>query len=178
MNITQLKQGSLNGLRKQTNECLDNAYNKGFEDGKKWAIDENAKDHQGYFDNGYNNAIEDLSHAIKMYFPLNSKERLDYFGTNIQTERYAIEFPKDLIAMAKAYEEKKKSEETIKVGDIVYYGDEMLKAVVLDIATEQGVTYAVMLDENGLNVNEELSGLKFIEHTNEVEQLLNRLKGE
>jgi hypothetical protein len=34
-NITQLHQGSLNGLRRQTNECLENAYRKGYEDGKK-----------------------------------------------------------------------------------------------------------------------------------------------
>ena len=35
MNITQLKQGSLSGLRRQTNECIDSAYRKGYEDGKK-----------------------------------------------------------------------------------------------------------------------------------------------
>ena len=33
--ITELSRGSLNGLRRQTNECLKNAYNKGYEDGKK-----------------------------------------------------------------------------------------------------------------------------------------------
>ena len=34
-NITELKRGSLNGLRRQTNECLVSAYYKGYEDGKK-----------------------------------------------------------------------------------------------------------------------------------------------
>lgn len=33
-NITQLKQGSLAGLRRQTNECLDNAYRRGYDDGR------------------------------------------------------------------------------------------------------------------------------------------------
>ena len=55
-------------------------------------------------------------------------------------------------------------------------GEEMLKAVVLEIDGEQGVTYAVMLDERGLNVNEEISGLKFIRPTDEVEQLLSKVK--
>ena len=83
------------------------AYKKGFEDGKKYE-DES---YQRYYDNGYNNALDDLSHAMKVYFPLDSEERLHYFGTNIQTKRYAEENPKELIAMAKAYEEKKKAEE-------------------------------------------------------------------
>ena len=77
---------------------------------------------------------------------------------------------------AKAYDEKNRADGKIKVGDIVYYGEEMLKAVVLEIDGEQGVTYAVMLDERGLNVNEEISGLKFIRHTDEVEQLLSKVK--
>ncbi len=84
----------------------------------------------------------------------------------------------EVLKRVKAYEEKKEAEKEIKVGDIVYYGEEMLKAIVLDVVTEQGVTYAVMFDENGLNVNEKLSGLKFIEHTNEVSQLLDKLRGE
>ena len=70
--LTQLHQGSLSGLRRQTNECLDNAYNKGFEDGKKCLSDseleriwENKLDKakaDGYdagYDTGYNNGLKD-----------------------------------------------------------------------------------------------------------------------
>lgn len=189
MNKTELKQGSLNGLLRQIRECLDSAYNKGYEDGKKEPIkvtnvedtneyqigykqgvsDSKVKIEQAYKDgydkghleglvkgnkigilackvtnpftekevndiankerqDGYNRGLEDLSHAMKVYFPLNSEERLKHFGTNIQTERYAIENPKDLIAMAKAYEEKKEAE--IKVGDEVVIDDKGRKAVV------------------------------------------------
>lgn len=97
-NTTQLHQGSLNGLRRQTNECLDNAYRKGYQDGKKepretevvnvedtnWyqigyktgyedgkksATDENLKDHQEFYTNGYtkgySTAINDYNMMIQ-----------------------------------------------------------------------------------------------------------------
>jgi len=50
-NITQLKQGSLSGLRRQTNECLDSAYNKGYEDGAK-------NQDEVQYQRGYNKGLE------------------------------------------------------------------------------------------------------------------------
>ena len=102
------------------------AYKKGFEDGNQIADKDLKAIRLSTYDMAYNKGLEDLVHAIEVYLPLNSEERLDYFGTNIPISQYAIESPKDLIAMAKAYEEKKKAEEekkaeedTIKVGDEV-----------------------------------------------------------
>jgi hypothetical protein len=187
--LTQLHQGSLNGLRRQTNECLENAYNKGYQDGKKDLEESNG---QAEYNKGYNDAINDYNmmfkymfHNIKEFrqFLLDSKyydTEMVIRGSSTASVLFDLICDFDIAEVISEFkkwqEEKKKAEEEIKVGDIVYYGEEMLKAIVLDIVTGQGVSYAIMLDENGLNVNEELSGLKFIEHTNEVEQLLDKMK--
>ena len=132
---------------------------------------------KGYED-GYNQALEDLSNAIKVYFPLNSKERLDYFGTNIQAERYAIENPKDLIAMAKAYEEKKKAEE-IKVGDEVKCVYDNLYGVVTKVNHDTG-KIRILFYDGSASMNECFPEdyEKTNRHFNEVEQLLDKLRGE
>lgn len=83
----------------------DVSYERGYENG---------------YTEGYDKALEDLAHAMKVYYPLNSVERLEHFGTNQLTERYAMENPKDLIAKVKAYEEKKTA---IKVGDVVKFNE-------------------------------------------------------
>lgn len=57
MNITKLKQGALNGLRRQTNECLESAYNKGYEDGAK-------NQDEVQYQNGYNKGYEDGKKCI------------------------------------------------------------------------------------------------------------------
>ena len=202
MNITQLSQGSLNGLRRQTSECLENAYRKGYEDGKneprkvKAVNVEDTSEYQiGYttgYDMGYNDGydyekgkLDGLEEFENLFINEHDYERFfeDTYGSKDPDynlyDLVAKYGAKKVVDDLKKWEEKKKDEEeSIKVGDIVYYGEEMLKAIILDIFTEQGVTFAIMLDENGVNVNEELSGLKVIEHTNEVEQLLNKLKGE
>lgn len=130
----------------------------------------------------YKLGIEDLSHAIKVYYPLNSRERLDYFGTSVQVETYAVGNPKNLIARAKYYEEKKKKE--IKVGDIVKFNEKChnydhvksREYLVLHIFDNGVVT---ILYDNGDTGAAEISLLdKTGRHIDEVEQLLDKLRGE
>lgn len=193
-NITQLKQGSLNGLRKQTNECLDNAYNKGFEDGKKWAIDENAKDHQGYYNKGLEDGYQGYKY-INQWFCDNcffeDEENLFPEYKRRQADTCCLE---DIITdvgfaevlnRIKAYEEKKKSEEeSIQVGDVVKFNEKChnydhvktREFLVLHIF-DNGL--ATILYDNGDTGATEISLLdKTGRHFGEVEQLLNRLKGE
>lgn len=198
MNITQLKQGSLNGLRRQTNECIDNAYRKGYEDGKKeprevtnvedtneyqigfehgkmWATEEYTENRQCYYDNGYDKGIEDLVHAMKVYFPLNAEERLYYFGKNTHVDTYAIESPKDLIGKAKVYEKKKKAEEeTIKVGDEVI-GSSDGKAIVTMVDYDN----VMVVFEDGSSGELKADNFKKTgRHFDELEFLLNKLGDE
>lgn len=201
-NETQLKQGSLNGLRRQVNECLDSAYNKGYEDGKKEPREvkavnvEDTNEYQigykvGYEDGNkiadknfkeiqdsacdvaYNKGLEDLAHAMKVYFPLNSEERLNYFGINVQTVKYAIENSKDLIARAKAYEKKKDTE--IKVGDEVKLHNALM--IVTRVDEESGYISGVRASGDYSN-RDPRNWQKTGRHFDEIKQLLNKLKGD
>lgn len=185
-------------------EAKEFAYKKGYEDGAKnqdevqykKGYDAGRKDGFAYCRNNteltdelkqaeYNKGIEDLAHAMKVYFPLNSKQRFDYFGVNVTTEMYARENPKDLIAKAKAYEEKKKAEvESIKVGDIVKFNEKChsynakknKEFLVLHIFDNGLVT---ILYDNGDTGAVEISLLdKTGRHIDETEQLLDKLRGE
>lgn len=191
MNKTQLRQGSLNGLRRQVSECLDSAYNKGYEDGKKEPTEvkavnvEDTDEYQKGYKAGVNDGYKEYKYLVNWFcttcfvwdeaslFPEYKRRQAD--GCCLEDIIADVGFI-EVLNRAKAYDKENRADENIKVGDIVYYGEDMMKAVVLEITEEQGVTYAVMLDENGLNINEELSGLKFIRHTDEVEQLLSKVK--
>lgn len=177
----------LEKLEKATGNIYQTGYDKGFEDGKADVI-YNPELIDELKQVEYIRGLEDAWKLARKIEMLTCGEVKEIFGEKALTQ-FGDEEPSVFAILNqftyweseskfKAYEDKKKAEEKIKVGDIVYYGEEMLKAIVLDIDTEQGVSYAIMLDENGLNINEELSGLKFIEHTNEVEQLLDKLRGE
>lgn len=158
----------------------DAVYRKGVEDGNKMA-DKDLKEIQDItYDAAYNKALQDLTHAMKVYFPLNSEERLEHFGINIATENFAVNNPRRLIDSAKAYEEKKKAEEEIKVGDEV---------TVTDSDTLVGYTFIVMqiIGKRVVGIREdwrlyENLNLEYLEktgrHFDEVEQLLDKLRGE
>lgn len=150
-------------------------FNPKLEPIKDWE-DELGKQKQEAYDNGYNNGIEDLAHAMKVYFPLNAKERLDYFGTSIPVDRYAITNPKVLIDMAKAYEEKKKAEE-IKVGDEIYFLDPNDKSIVTFVDKENRM--ATILTIRGKYASIRFSDAhKTGRHFDELEMMFNKLRGE
>ena len=95
---------------------------KGYQEGYDTAIENAQATKLDWGEVQYKKGIEDLSHAMLVYEDTSAEERLEYYGTNIWAYQYAIDNPTELIAMVKAYEEKKKAEEeTIKVGDVVRY---------------------------------------------------------
>lgn len=224
-NLTQLHQGSLNGLRRQTNECLDAAYNKGYEDGAKkqdevqyqkgynkgfedgkkclsdseleriwenelgkaklvaykdgfehgklWAIEENTKN----YDNGYNNALEDVNHAIDVLKDMTIAEAEKWFGEDCGgIDDVVCGFTiQRIIDTIKAYEEKKQAEkESIKVGDEVLYGSSKLLVTKITNASICTVNADGKVDT--WRATAEL--IKTGRHFNEVSQLLDNLKGE
>ena len=136
--------------------------------------------HSCGYQEGYKKGIEDLSHAMQVYYHCNNGEQLEHFGTNILTRQYAIENPAELIVMAKAYEEKKKAEEdTIKVGDVIYSEMSDTKVVVTSISEwgdydcicSDGATFT-------LNVDKAAEYWTKVGHIDEVSQLLDKLRGE
>ena len=182
------KAGKLEGLcaNTLTNEEKDGVYAKGYEQGKRDLAREsrfnekhirelldNAKQ-EGY-DNGYDEGLKDLTHAMKVYFPLNAKERLDYFGINTHTDAYAIGNPKNLIAKAKAYKEKKQAEEEINVGDEVQLGSDR-RGIVVSI---NGDWYRIIMDNGFVNSLKKKDFEKIGRNFSaEVSQLLDKLKGD
>ena len=111
--ITELSQGSLNGLRRQLNECIENAYNKGYADGKKEPIESHGEQE-------YNRGIEDASNLlafvsrdfIQECFP--NEKGWDLFDLNAKYGLAVV-----IKEFKKWQEQKKQAEEEIKVGDWV-----------------------------------------------------------
>lgn len=179
MNITKLKQGSLSGLRKQTNECLDAAYNKGFEDGKKHAINELpelANKENEIYNDGYDNALEDFE---KLFIHEHDYEEFfeDTYGS--KDPDYNLY---DLVAKYGAKKvlndfkkwQKKKHEEEIKVGDEVVVTSVGFKGIVLSIYSNE--RYRVIY-KDGIISNEGKNTLKRTgRHFDELQQLLDKMK--
>lgn len=174
---TQLKQGSLNGLRRQTNECLDSAYNKGYEDGKK---DFEVSNEQTEYNKGYNEGLEEFE---KLY--INEYDYKDFFKSydNEDIQNWELY---DLVAKYGAkkilddfkmwQEEKKKAEKEIRVGDeVITIGNS--KAVVTRI--KDNCVRVMFKDGSGFREQHTISELKKTgRHFDEVEQLLDKLRGE
>lgn len=168
MNITQLKHGSLNGLRKQTNECLDAAYNKGYEEGAK-------NQDEVQYKNGYDNALEDFEkifiheHDYEQFFEdtYGSKDP-DYNLYDLVAEYGAKKVLNDF---KKWQEEKKKRDEEIKVGDEVMHQHEN------GIITSIHDGYYRILLSDGFPISETKSGfVKTGRHFDELQQLLEKMK--
>ena len=180
-NITELSQGNLDGLKKQVCECIDHAQAQGYKEGYTKGQNDADKDlkeiQDSTYDEAYNKGIEDLVRAMKAYYPLNSAERLKYFGTNIPVDRYAIESSKDLVAMAKAYEEKKQAEEEIKVGDEVYLLDDTNPIIITRVSPEGLVGFSQRGKYAWYSYKERKDLHKTGRHFDEIEQVLDKLKG-
>lgn len=178
MNITQLKQGSFNGLRKQTNECLDAAYNKGLEDGNKIA-DKDLKDIQdSTYDVGYTKGVEDFEnlfvheHDYEQFFEDTYGSKNSDYNLYDLVAKYGA---KKVLNDFKKWQEKK-DEEEIKVGDEVVVTSVGFKGVVISIYSDE--RYRVIY-KDGIISNEGKNTLKRTgRHFDEVEQLLGKLRGE
>lgn len=136
------KAGRKDGFDKGYAYCRDNTelipklkkqeYNKGFEDGKLWAIDANAKDQQEYYDKGYNKALEDESELmayITQDFINNCYPNDKGYNLYDLNAKYGLA---RVLKDYKTYKEKKKAEE-IKVGDEIYSEMRDTKAIVISI---------------------------------------------
>lgn len=200
-NITQLKQGSLSGLRRQTNECLDSAYNKGYEDGAK---NQDEVQYQKGYNKGledgraeatyntdlidelkqveYIRGLEDVNHAIDVLKDMTVEECEEWFEDCNEIGDVVCTFTvQQIIEITKAYEEKKKAEEEIKVGDeIKSVYDNKLIGIVTKVNCQSGKIRILFSDGSGgiLEMNPKdykRTGRNF---SAEIEQLLDKLRGE
>ncbi len=153
MNITQLKQGSLNGLRRQTNECLDNAYNKGYQVGYDIAIANAQETKEEWGKLQYDKGLEDFEnlfineHDYEQFFEdtYGSKEP-DYNLYDLVAKYRA---KKVLDDFKKWKEEKKKAEEVEKLVDTLRtVTEEYPKEIIVSALSEFGFEVDKLRDEN------------------------------
>lgn len=196
MNVTQLRQGSLNGLRRQTNECLENAYNKGYKVGYNEEIAkqkdpnfvplqkcptqlEDCKAYKLGLEDGY----KGYKYLEKWFADTCFYDDEDNLFPEYKRRQADICCLEDIITdvgfsevlnRVKAYEEKKNGE--IKVGDEVVVTSVGFKGIVLSIYSDE--RYRVIY-KDGIISNEEKNTLKRTgRHFDEVGQLLDKLRGE
>ena len=170
MNITQLKQGSLNGLRKQTNECLDAAYNKGYEEGAK-------NQDEVQYKNGYDNALEDFEklfiheHDYEQFFEdtYGSKDP-DYNLYDLVAEYGAKKVLNDF----KKWQEEKKKDAKIKIGDICTYKNYAEKFIITKI--DEGKFFEGIYFNGTIISDGTISLIEKVGHCDELQQLLDKMK--
>ena len=143
------------------------AYKDGFKHGKLWAIEE--------YDNGYNNALADVNHAIDVLKGMLVKECEEWFEGCEGIDDVICSFTiQRIIDTTKAYEEKKKAEE-FKIGDEVET-EGRYKAIVAYIYDRK---VADLMFSDGSTGKREIESLSKTGRNfgNEVEQLLDKLRG-
>lgn len=190
-NITELKRGSLNGLRRQTNECLVSAYYKGYADGKNEPNEEqeeyirnliNKAKQEGY-DTGYNEGLENAWELIKEIEHNREFEEI-VFGKLLINDftNVSVHFAMEKFKTYKG--NKQAEEESIKVGDVVKFNEnchnydhvKSREYLVLHIF-DNGL--ATLLYDNGDTGAVDISLVdKTGRHIDVTEQLLDKLKGD
>lgn len=156
-------------------EAKEFAYNDGFEHGKLWATEEYTKNRQGYYNNGYNNALDDVNHAMDVLENMTETEREEWFEDYASVGEVVRECTiQQIIESTKEYEEKKKAEKEIRVGDEVQFNNESYGVVIsinkhyLRIVMNNGFVMTVLDSEIKKKTGKNFSA--------EVEQLLDKLR--
>lgn len=198
-NTAELKQGSLDGLYRQANECLDNAYRRGYDDGRIAEYQRGLEDgnkiaekglkelQDSTYDVAYNKGIEDFEnlfvheHDYEQFFEDTYGSKNPDYNLYDLVAKYGAK--KVIDDFKKWQEEKKKVEEEIKVGDVVKFNEKChnydhvksREFLVLHVFDNGLVT---LLYDNGDTGAADRSLLdKTSRHMDEVEQLLDKLRG-
>jgi len=158
------------------------AYKKGFEDGKKQAIEEIpelANKENEIYNDGYNKALEDVDYAIHVLIGMTGKECAEWFEGRMGVYKVVCDYSiQRIVEITKAYEEKKKAEEEIKVGDVIYSEMTDSKAIIISFNAWDNWN---CIDTCGTGFTIDDSKMEFwkkIGHIDEVLQVLDKLRGE
>ena len=147
------KEQRTEGMRRQAQELIDQAYERGFNAGKE---SEAIVIQDGIYQRGLDDAWECARKIMRM----GSAKQEDIFCCHGDLEILEKLLPSEAIFKIKAYEEQKKAEEEIRVGDEVYLVDSNHPRVVTCIFTENGCyTKAVQVTESGKWVVDEIRNL-------------------
>ena len=110
------KQQRTEGIRRQAQELIDQAYERGFKAGKEEFVTTGNK----VADKAYQNGVDDAWECARKIMRMGSTKQEDIFCCHGDLEILEKLLPSEAIAKIKAYEEQKKAEEEeIKVWDEV-----------------------------------------------------------
>lgn len=165
-------------MKKQVLELIEQSYQDGYKSGYKvWknsAFDNAIIDATSFIEQGRNEAWRLALHI----FRLNQKERKAVFGYDRDTVNVLESMDaSEVLEKIRAYEEQKREETKIKVGDEVIYscGNYKDKATVIDIDAD----ILHLLTENGCYLSEEYKDVKKTgRHFTEIAELLKKLREE
>lgn len=174
-------------LEKAQSDAYDKGFDEGYEDGKSDAAyntgligELKAKERQEGYDVGYTQAIADYRKFERFF---NSVGGIEVFedirnaddGTlSIDMILQYLPMP-EIMARIRAYEEKKKSEEEIKVGDEVVCNCPNEQRVIITAKYDGWVTF---MRKDGACYSRAETGMKKTgKHFDAVEQLLDKLRG-
>jgi len=155
----------------------DAVYRKGIEDGNKIADKDLKEIQESTYDVAYNKALKDVNHAMDVLADMTVAEVKEWFKNCIGIDDVVCDFTvQRIVEIINAYEENKKAEEEIRVGDVVITRGGNI-AVVTKV--EDNCVRVMFKDGSGFRDVHTVSELeKTSMHFNEVEQLLNKLRGE
>lgn len=157
------------GMKKQAQELIEQAYNRGYKAG--YEACKEPKD--ALIEKGRNEAWE----AARKIMQMNIVEKHAIFG-EIGRMTYSVILElsaSEAIEKIKSYEEQKKEDSEIRVGDEVYFLDPTATRVVTCIYKFNEVTKAVQITSNGKWVLDDICDLhKTGRHFDEIENVLKK----
>lgn len=159
------------GIKRQAQELIDQAYERGFKAGKE---SEAIAIQDGYYQRGLDDAWE-AARKIMCNGGLKLSELSQIFGMTSFTDIFHSFSGSEAIEKIRQYEEQKKSEEEeIKVGDEVYISDRNYTYIVTSVKE-----YASFFSQNGKWGNEHKSNLtKTGRHFDQIAEVLKQMQEE
>ena len=134
-------------LCEQITELFNDGYEQGYKDGK---ADRPCIDTEEAEKKAYNRGLDEAWKAARKIIRMQFEEQNKVFGLSGYDNVLGTYTASEVIAKIKAYEDKKKQDAEIKVGDeIIIHNkadEEIYKAAVIDIDTNEGLW---AFDENG-----------------------------
>lgn len=163
-----IKQKEMGSIENRVRHIYNRGYEDGYKDGRENIIDT--------YDAGLNEAWD----CFRKFHWMSVNEVCEAFGEWIDLSDFVKLTPSEAITKVKAWEEKKKQDDEIKVGDEVYFADKNHPRVVTSICTENGCNpKAVQITESGRYCVDDVTELKKTgRHFPEIAELLAKMQEE
>ena len=171
------------GIKKQAQELIDQAYQRGYKDGENSRIDECAKALDEAVIAGRNEAWDAAKRIIgdSGDDTLYCKDLMELFGSDDYDIIMRHFSATEVIEKIREWEEKQKqqTDSEISVGDEVYTLDETYHSVVTNIYDNYGRKKAVVITQSGKWDVDDIEHLhKTGRHFDEIEYILKQMGGD